>query len=121
MTEKEKIPEFDFEEWSKIAQQDPEKFEAMRRQLLNNLIEQSPAHLKQRMIGLQWQVDQIRNQADNPMAACLQISQKMWNHVLGENGLLNTLREPKTILNALNNAQTATVLSFEKYKASKKD
>jgi len=34
---------------------------------------------------------------------------------------LNTLREPKTILNALNNAQTATVLSFEKYKASKKD
>ena len=121
MTEKEKIPEFDFEEWSKIAQQDPEKFEAMRRQLLNNLIEQSPAHLKQRMIGLQWQVDQIRNQADNPMAACLQISQKMWNHVLGENGLLNTLREPKTILNALNNAQTATVQSLKKKKKKKKD
>ena len=46
MTEKEKTPEFDFEEWSKIAQQDPEKFEAMRQQLLSNLIEQSPAHLK---------------------------------------------------------------------------
>ena len=73
---------FDFDLWSKMARQDPEKFEAMRQQLINDLLAQAPPHLKQRMVGLQWQVNQIRKQAGNPLTACLQISQKMWTNVL---------------------------------------
>ena len=94
MDKEKKDTDFDFDLWSQMAQQDPEKFEAMRQQLIHELIEQAPSHLKLRMEGLQWQVDQIRKQADNPMAACLQISKKMWNHVLGEKGLMTVLREP---------------------------
>jgi len=112
--------DFDFDLWSQMAQQDPEKFEAMRQQLIDNLIEQAPLHLKQRMVGLQWQVDQMRQQAGNPMAACLQISQKMWVNVLGEKGLLKALQEPKKILCASNEEQTSKVLSYEKYKSTKR-
>lgn len=120
MAEERETSDFDFDRWSKMAQQDPEKFEAMRQQLINDVIEQAPLHLKQRMAGLQWQVDQIRKQANNPMAACLQISQKMWGNVLGEKGLLNALQEPKKLLSALKKEHVGKVLSFERYKSSKR-
>lgn len=113
MSEEKKALDFDFDQWSKIAQTEPEKFEAMRQQMIDDLIAQAPDHLKPRMAGLQWQVDQIRNQAGHPMAACLQISQKMWAHVLSENGLLNILKQPRKILNAMNDLPTAKVLPFE--------
>ena len=118
--EEEKSPDyFDFDQWSQLAQHEPEKFEVMRQQMIDELIAQAPTHLKQRMNGLQWQVDQIRKQANNPMAACLQISQKMWANVLGDNGLLKVLQEPKELLKTLENAPTAKVLTFERPKSSK--
>ena len=117
MNEKEKIPDFDFDEWSKIAREEPEKFEAMRQQMIDDLIAQAPTHLKPRMTGLQWQVDQIRKQAGNPMASCLQISQKLWANVLGDTGLLKALQEPKKIVSTLDQAPAAKVLSFERPKS----
>lgn len=119
MSEEKKALDFDFDQWSKIAQLEPEKFEAMRQQMIDELIAQAPDHLKPRMAGLQWQVDQIRNQAGNPMAACVQLSQKMWAHVLSENGLLNMLKQPRKILTAMENPATAKVLSFERPKTDK--
>lgn len=119
MNEEEKIADFDFDQWTRIAQQEPEKFEAMRQQMIDELIAQAPAHLKPRMTGLQWQVDQIRKQASNPMAACLQISQKMWANVLGENGLLEVLQEPKKIISTLEKAPAGKVLMFERPKSGK--
>lgn len=58
--------DFDFDQWATIARQDPEQFERMRQQLINEVIAQSPEHLKQRMEGLQWQIDQIRKQSSSP-------------------------------------------------------
>lgn len=119
MNEEEKTSDFDFDLWSKMAQEEPEKFELMRQQLIDDLIAQAPEHFKPRMIGLQWQVDQVRKQASNPMAACLRISQKMWNNVVGENGLLNALQEPRKILSTLEKAPVGKILSFERPKPGK--
>ena len=119
MNEEEKTSDFDFDLWSKMAQEEPEKFELMRQQLIDDLIAQAPEHFKPRMIGLQWQVDQLRKQASNPMAACLRISQKMWNNVVGENGLLNALQEPRKILSTLEKAPVGKILSFERPKPGK--
>ncbi|MDE2388180.1 MAG: DUF3135 domain-containing protein [Betaproteobacteria bacterium] len=119
MNEKEKTPDFDFDYWCKVAWEEPEKFEAMRQQMIDDLIAQAPSHLKPRMTGLQWQVDQIRKQASSPMAACVQISQKMWANVLGDNGLLKALQEPKALLNSMKNVPAAKVLSFERPKTGK--
>ncbi|MEK6594898.1 MAG: DUF3135 domain-containing protein, partial [Pseudomonadota bacterium] len=41
MAEERETSDFDFDRWSKMAQQDPEKFEAMRQQLINDVIEQA--------------------------------------------------------------------------------
>ena len=119
MNEEEKTSDFDFDLWSKMAQEEPEKFELMRQQLIDDLIAQAPEHFKPRMIGLQWQVDQVRKKASNPMAACLRISQKMWNNVVGENGLLNALQEPRKILSTLEKAPVGKILSFERPKPGK--
>ncbi len=119
MSKEKKDIDFDFERWAQMARQDPDQFEVMRQQLIQDLIAQAPPHLKLRMEGLQWQVDQIRKQADNPMAACLQISQKMWNNVLGEKGLLTVLREPKAFLDNIREEPGGKILSFERNKTDK--
>jgi len=66
----------------------------MRKKCLDELIEQAPERIRQRMQGLQWQVDVIRKRSANPMAACLSVSQMMWDSVVGERGLLETLEAP---------------------------
>lgn len=99
MEQKQKLLSFDFDRWSSMAKQDPERFEQMREQLLGQMIEQSPDSIKHRMQGLQWQIDQIRNQSPTPMASCLKISTMMWNSLLGERGLLTALETPDRILN----------------------
>ena len=112
--------DFDFDHWAKMAKQDPNQFEEMRQQMIRDVIDHAPEHIKPRIIGLQWQLDQIRNQADNPMAACLEISQKMWKKVYGEKGLLDALQEPEKILRSLNNDNNDRnkVISINKYKST---
>ena len=100
MTKQKKSADFNFDQWADMAKRNPAQFESMRQQVIDDLIDQAPEHLRQRMEGLQWQIDQIRNRATNPMAACLRISQKMWDNILGERGLLTALQEPERILKA---------------------
>ncbi|MDP1557906.1 MAG: DUF3135 domain-containing protein [Nitrosomonas sp.] len=117
MKNNKQTPDFDFDQWAKMANQDPEQFERMRQQLINELMERAPVHLKQRMEGLQWQIDQIRKQANNPMTACLHISQQMWDKVYGERGLLKALQEPEMVLQSLSEECTANnVVPLNKYK-----
>lgn len=86
--------DFDFEHWAGMAKKNPEAFETMRKKYLDELIEQAPERIRHRMKGLQWQVDVLRERSANPMAACLSISQMMWDSVVGERGLLETLEAP---------------------------
>ncbi|MCP5245148.1 MAG: DUF3135 domain-containing protein [Burkholderiales bacterium] len=116
----ESITDFDFEKWSHIAKTDPEKFELMRQQLIDDLLAQVPDHLKQRITQQQWQIDQICKQAENPLAACKQISQKMWDSVYGENGLLTALQAPEKILLSRKNNNTENVIHLKKYKSTRK-
>lgn len=81
----------DFEQWSRLAVQDPEGFEAMRRELIDKLIESASERCRRRLRGLQWRVDQVRQQAPSPMAACVSLSSMMWDSFAGEDGLAETL------------------------------
>lgn len=84
--------EFDFDEWAKIARDDPDAFENRRKKMIQDVIDSTAPEIKRRMLGLQWQIDNIRTTSANPMASCLKISQMMWDNVLGEEGLLENLR-----------------------------
>jgi Protein of unknown function (DUF3135) len=102
----------DFDQWAELAKTDPAGFEARRAATIEAVIQRMPAHKQQRMRCLQWKIDQVRNQASNPMAACIKLSEMMWDSLVGPGGLREVLERvgngrfeppPKT---------TATVLKF---------
>ena len=83
---------FNFDAWARLAQEDPAGFEARRREALEEAVRQAPAGRRHRLRGLQWRIDQVREQAGTPLAACLKISDMMWNTVVGPDGLIDNLR-----------------------------
>jgi hypothetical protein len=84
--------EFDFDYWRKLAAEDPQGFEVARRDALMAVISRAGEHRQQRLQGLQWRIDRVRETAANPMAACVKISSMMWDKMLGDGGLLESLR-----------------------------
>lgn len=71
--------EFDFKEWSELAKTDPESFEARRNRVINEAIRRVPTDRQQMLRGLQWKVDRIRELKRTPLAACIAITDMMWD------------------------------------------
>jgi Protein of unknown function (DUF3135) len=84
-------PLIDFDQWSDLARSDPEAFEAKRSEVIEEIIAAMPAHKQHRMRCLQWKIDQVRNQCRTPMAACIKLSEMMWDSLVGPGGLNETL------------------------------
>jgi Protein of unknown function (DUF3135) len=83
--------DFDFDEWVCLAQTDPEAFERRRRALIDELIVSAPERLRQRLHGLQFQIDMERRRSRTPYASCLRVSRMMWQMFVGEDGFRATL------------------------------
>ncbi len=81
----------DFEQWSQLAMQNPVAFEAKRRELIEAMISTASQRCQQRLRGLQWRIDQVRERSPNPMAACISLSNMMWESFAGVDGLAQTL------------------------------
>ncbi len=113
MTITEKKDPFDFSEWSNLADTDPQAFEDKRVAVIESVIQAMPDAKQERMRRLQWRIDQERRLAKSPMAACIRLSDMMWENVLGRNGLLDNLRNLDPLRNkhpeALNKAD---ILNF---------
>ena len=62
-----------------IAKNDPEQLEQLRHQLASKTIDGAPDPLRQRLRGLQFQIDSTRLLAKTPLAACIRISEMMHN------------------------------------------
>jgi hypothetical protein len=105
---------FNFTEWSRLAAEDPVAFETHRRNAIDRMIRNFPESKQQRMRKLQWRIDQERDLSKTPMAACIRLSQMMWDAVLGEQGLLETIQGNRELLRggAPKKAHSATVLNF---------
>jgi hypothetical protein len=74
------ICEFDFEKWALLASSDPESFEQLRHDKIMAVIEKATSTHQQRLRKLQWRIDQVRNKnKTSTMAACLAISDLMWD------------------------------------------
>lgn len=81
----------DFDQWRLLAHSDPEAFESRRRELIDKVIARAPENRQQRLRGLQWRVDLVRRRASSPLAACITLSDMMWQAFAGSNGLLERL------------------------------
>lgn len=112
--------QFNFDHWASVAKENPERFENMRAQLLEQVIQQSPEHIRQRLEGLQWRIDQVRNLSSTPLSACLRISKMMWDSVVGEHGLLTALETPEKIINPRTASDRNKVINLHKIVGSDK-
>jgi hypothetical protein len=81
----------DFDQWSSLANLDPEAFEARRHELIEEVIRNAPQHCQPRLRCLQWRLDRMRERSGTPLAACIRMSEMMWKSVLGEGGLRDSL------------------------------
>ena len=79
MSEKAEEKQLDFNLWMSMAQNDPEKFELMRLEAIDELIESVPEDRRIHLRRLQWRIDRIRERAGTPLAATIEISKLMWN------------------------------------------
>jgi hypothetical protein len=69
----------DFDYWLNLAQNDPERFESLRQEMLESHIRRASDTQQTRLRRLQWRIDRVREQAKSPMAACISISDMMWD------------------------------------------
>ena len=109
-------PPRDFDAWSALARSDPQAFEAFREQIINEAILRAPAHRQQRLRRMQWKLNQIRNTSRTPMIACLRMNRLLWNAVIGERGLLDSLLHPDASRGRPDAADTpsARIIPFER-------
>jgi hypothetical protein len=69
------LPTFDTLRY--LAEHDPERLEHLRQALTDLLISRSPEESRQRLRGLQFQVNARITLAPNPVAACIAVSSMM--------------------------------------------
>jgi hypothetical protein len=79
MSDMAQVEEWDFDVWMELAQNDPEKFEALRAQAIERVIEGVGGERKLHLRRLQWRIDQVRVRSKTPMAATMAISRMMWD------------------------------------------
>jgi hypothetical protein len=68
----------DFDKWAELARSDPQAFEELRSQFLNNALNRISKAKRHKFECLQWRVDKIRQTTKTPLSACIKISQLMW-------------------------------------------
>ena len=106
---------FNFDMWCELSQSNPEAFEELRQKTLDEFIEGVDEYRQHRLRCLQWKVDRVREMNPTPLAACVAISDMMWdsleklNQIYYDYNSLTSLHDSKKELAPLPNA---SVLPF---------
>jgi len=86
------LTQFNFDEWASLATSDPDKFEQRRLNCIEQFIGRYPASRQKRLRGMQFRIDMERKRARTPMGACVKLSSMMWDAVMGDQGLVSTVK-----------------------------
>ena len=70
---------FNFDEWLDLSKSDPETFETRRLESIEEFINSVPEDKQHRLRCLQWKIDRVREKMPTPLAACVAISDMMWD------------------------------------------
>ncbi len=97
----------------RLAKEDPSALEALRQREVEALIASAPSDMQRRLRGLQFQIDAKRRASKTPMAACVAISQMMFDSVYELNDVLNKPSDPQKTQQIRDSKPTAvSVLRF---------
>ena len=79
-----------FDQLVKMAKEQPDALEQLRQQEVERIIHEAPPECRQRLRGLQFQIDAQRQlHKGSPMGACMKISQMMHESFAELRGWLN--------------------------------
>ncbi len=92
MTNINQAKQMDFDQWLDLAMNDPKGFETARTAAIQGFLDSTPSHSRQRLTGLQWRIDMIRQHSKTPMAACQVIYSMMWDQLAGDEGMIHSLK-----------------------------
>lgn len=67
---------------SQLACDDPQAFETLRSELIENRISRAPTRIQPRLRGIQFRVDAIRQLSRSPLGALVKIQALMWDSFL---------------------------------------
>jgi hypothetical protein len=76
---------------SRLASEDPQEFERLRRELVESFIDNAPSRLKRRLSGIQFRVDGVRRLSRSALGSTVEIYQLMWRSFLHLNGVWQDL------------------------------
>ncbi|MBL3827318.1 MULTISPECIES: DUF3135 domain-containing protein [Marinobacter] len=83
-----------FDELKYLAHRDPEAFEKLRQELIDDSIFSSSKRLQHRLRGLQFTIDARRRIASSPIKALLDIQRMMYDSILSLQQVVRCKKEP---------------------------
>jgi hypothetical protein len=86
----------DFDDLLRLAQEDPEHFEVVRKRTIATFIATLPDERQDLMHRLQWRIDQERRNR-TPLSACMRISTLMWENLVGSHGLMGCIQKSRLV------------------------
>jgi len=70
------------EDLARLARDDPEAYEAFRREMIQTFIDNAPPRLKSRLAGIQFRVEGLRRLSPSGLGATVRIYELMWESFL---------------------------------------
>lgn len=108
---------FNFDEWLDLSKRDPVSFESRRLESIEEFINSVPEDKQHRLRCLQWKIDRVRAKMPTPLAACVAISDMMWDSLDRLNQLyhdcesITSSEHGKRVLTPLPNAEIISLPS----------
>ena len=86
------LPDFDY--LKLLADNDPDGLERLRRLYCDRLINSAPDRYRNRLKGLQFQIDMIKRKSKNPLHSCVQISRMMMDNCYNMQQAIREMSDP---------------------------
>ena len=106
----------DFDELRKMAQEDPEGLQEIKRRMIEDIIDNAPEEIKRRLRGLQFQADSCIKSSKTPMTACIGMNMMMRKSLNRLNTALQSLIGKGDISEAKPIEMDAEIIEFKKGK-----
>lgn len=84
-----------FDEMVEMAKNDPEKLEAIKREMIEDIIESAPEHMRDRLRGIQTRMNLISQASSNPLDTTVKMYTEMMKSFNDLNDNLQILTEEK--------------------------
>ncbi len=105
--------DYDFDSMMNLAKNNPVEFEHRRQELINDFIASLPEEKRHRMECLQWRIDRTREQAKTPLAACMALTEMMWESFEQLNTLFMEMKDSDSAVKLNIELPSADILPFK--------